>query len=893
MNEQVTRLTTALAGRYAIEREIGAGGMATVYLAEDLKHRRRVALKVLRPELSALLGAERFLREIEVTAGLQHPHILPLFDSGEADRLLYYVMPHVKGETLRQRLQREKQLSIPDAVRITTQVASALDYAHRQGLLHRDVKPENVLLEDGQALVADFGIALALRHAGGDRLTETGLSLGTPQYMSPEQATGDRQLDPRSDIYSLACVLYEMLAGEPPHTGPTIQAVLAKVVGDRPRPIAELRSTVPSQITHALEMALAKLPADRYATAAEFADALAAPLWFGPEVPTPPAQQAVRVAGRRWRFAAGAGLVLAGAALGVLAARAFAPRPPSRPRHWNIVLPDSAPLAFVGTASLGIGRQAVAVSRDGSRIVYVATRSASAQIFTRSLDADSIVALPGTEGAYAPFLSPDGKWVGFFVGAELRKAPVSGGPPVALAQVVEPYGAVWMPDDRIIVAENLGRRLSAVPTAGGPPVPLSSQLPVRVQTIQHVVDDWVLISSDRAMYLVSLNDGVSLALTASGFVPRDSARTADVVLGTNPVYVRSGHIVYLASGGNGTMMALPFDLKRRRVTGPPTPVMEGVAQEAEWGAGQFSVSDDGTIVFAPGVNAAVSRLVWHGRDGRLDTLPFAPRDYGTFRVSADGERVLAMVWPPSAWASLWVLDLRRGVASQVPGGDVGGGSFDWGEGDSTILFMTRPPTLGGRGVLVRQSPTSASGRDTISLGDWTYAKLAPDGRRVALYAEGGQSLAIGVLGDTGAAPVMFEAGASFPSFSPDGRWVAYTSRQAGLSQVVVTSVDRPAERYPVSDDSGEEPIWLSSGREIVYRNGRRWMVVNVELQGGLRIGRPRLLFEGPYHNVPGVSHDVSPDGQRDLLLLGPESRTATYLDVITDWFAELTGGNIQ
>jgi len=226
------RLDAALSDRYTIERELGSGGMATVYLAEDLKHHRKVAVKVLRPELAAALGSERFLREIEVTAGLTHPHILPLFDSGEADGFLYYVMPYIAGESLRQRLNRETQLPVDDARAIARQVAAALDFAHRHDVVHRDIKPENVLLHEGEALVADFGIALAVTAAGGGRLTETGLSIGTPAYMSPEQVTGDRAIDGRSDIYSLACVLYEMLAGEPPYTGPTAQAVLARKLSE-------------------------------------------------------------------------------------------------------------------------------------------------------------------------------------------------------------------------------------------------------------------------------------------------------------------------------------------------------------------------------------------------------------------------------------------------------------------------------------------------------------------------------------------------------------------------------------------------------------------------------------------------------------------------------------
>ena len=267
------RLAIALADRYRIERELGAGGMATVYLAQDLKHDRKVAIKVLRPELAAVIGAERFLTEIKTTANLQHPHILPLHDSGQADSFLFYVMPFVEGESLRDRLTREKQLPIKDAIRIATEVAGALDYAHRHGIIHRDIKPENILLHDGRALVADFGIALAATSAG-HRMTETGMSLGTPHYMSPEQAMGDRELTPRSDVYALGAMTYEMLLGEPPFTGPTAQSIVAKVMTERPMPLIARRERIPPQVEDAVLTALEKLPADRFESAAKFAEAL-------------------------------------------------------------------------------------------------------------------------------------------------------------------------------------------------------------------------------------------------------------------------------------------------------------------------------------------------------------------------------------------------------------------------------------------------------------------------------------------------------------------------------------------------------------------------------------------------------------------------------------------
>ena len=282
--DQRDRLNAALAGRYVIERELGSGGMATVYLAHDVKHHREVALKVLRPELAAALGPDRFLREVEIAARLNHPHILALYDSGETNGFLFYVMPYVAGESLRHRLEREKQLPIEEALAITRHIASALGHAHAQHIIHRDVKPENILLYEGEAMVADFGIALAVSAAAGERLTQTGLAVGTPAYMSPEQAVSERALDARSDVYSLGCVLYEMLAGEPPYTGATAQVLIAKRLVDPVPAVRRLRAAVPVGVEQALTKALAKVPADRWASALAFAEALATPA--GPRPPS-------------------------------------------------------------------------------------------------------------------------------------------------------------------------------------------------------------------------------------------------------------------------------------------------------------------------------------------------------------------------------------------------------------------------------------------------------------------------------------------------------------------------------------------------------------------------------------------------------------------------------
>lgn len=335
------RLFAALSDRYRIERELGTGGMATVYLAEDLKHRRQVALKVVRPELGVVLGAERFLREIEIAAGLHHSHILPLYDSGDADGSLYYVMPFVEGESLRARLDREKQLPLDDALRIAREVADALSYAHSRGVVHRDIKPENVLLQSGHAVVADFGIARALSAVGDERLTQTGMSLGTPAYMSPEQAAGERETDGRSDLYSMGCVLYEMLAGQPPFTGPTLESVVHQHLVAEPRPITQLRPTVGAEVAAALTRALAKTPADRFNPVSQFAQALTTQ----PQAPVGTREHVRAKAGsiRRWYVAGAVGL------LALLVGSAVLLR--------NQTGQDSAPIPDAGTLPAGVARR--------------------------------------------------------------------------------------------------------------------------------------------------------------------------------------------------------------------------------------------------------------------------------------------------------------------------------------------------------------------------------------------------------------------------------------------------------------------------------------------------------------------------------------------------------
>ena len=371
-------LTTSLADRYRIERELGHGGMATVYLAEDLRHHRQVAVKVLRPELAAVIGAERFLAEIKTTANLQHPHILPLFDSGEAGGSVFYVMPFVEGESLRSRISKEHQLPVDEAIRIASEVADALEYAHGHGVVHRDIKPENILIHGGHALVADFGIALAVsRSDGGTRMTETGMSLGTPHYMSPEQAMGEREITARSDVYALGCVLYEMLTGDPPFTGSTAQAIVARVMTETPRSLTLQRHTIPPHVEAAVITALEKLPADRFASAAKFAEALT-----HPELARPADTRATMVARPgasqlgRARVVGALPWVVAGLGFGAAAWTWLRPAPVQPVARYRIGLEAGQALQN------GQGPR-LAISPDGGRFVYVGPGEGGGQLWLR------------------------------------------------------------------------------------------------------------------------------------------------------------------------------------------------------------------------------------------------------------------------------------------------------------------------------------------------------------------------------------------------------------------------------------------------------------------------------------------------------------------------------
>jgi hypothetical protein len=858
-------LRAALAERYTLERELGHGGMATVYLAEDRKHHRQVAIKVLRPELTAMLGAERFLKEIETTANLHHPHILPLFDSGQAASFLYYVMPFIDGESLRDRLTRERQLPVADALRIATETASALDYANRHGVIHRDIKPENILLHDGQALVADFGIALAVAQAGGHRLTETGLSLGTPHYMSPEQGAGDRVLDARSDVYGLACVLYEMLVGEPPYTGPTLQAITARKLSDTMPSLRTVRAQVPETVEAVIRRALASNPADRFASAAAFAEALGAAQAHAT------AEFGVRERRRRptLQVALASILLLGGALAGRLLWHP-APVQDEIVRRTSILLPDSFPLAYVGEAPLRVGRRSLALSPDGQTLVYVGWYRGRTHLFVRPLDRDRVQRLNGTEGAYSPFFSPNGKWVAFFAGATLKKVALDGGAPVELASAPETYGGVWFPDGRIFFSPNEGLSPMTVDENGGVPTPTGS-MPQAWSPSLLPGTDRLVTAFQMELAIVSLSDSVPLRLGPSGFTHTNQA--GDPAPAASPQFL-SGD--YLLVAGDGRLHALPFSLSAFQSLGPLVPLDEQVRQEVFGSTAQFAVGGEGTLVYAPGTNVAKSVLALVDRRGHLDTLPFERAEYWNPKFSPNGRSVAVTVRVPRGF------ELQR---------------LDLDPPSRTILFASRTPVQDpiwlpdGRSISVTDTSRTRTNLEVPASGgiprrgellyaisrngDWKLT-VGPPGIGLHVAGPGGKRYNKGG-GQTAEWP--------WPDFSPDNKWVLWSAVGVRQYEVFVSALPPGGPVYSVTPDGCLEAYWMPDGREIVClrSDGYLYAVPLLFDNNEVRGGPPRRLTSVRALDTPSRTWALSPDGQRMLFVLSPPGDSATVLTVVTNF----------
>ena len=921
MSEVTGRLAEALADRYAIERELGQGGMATVYLAQDLKHDRKVAIKVLRPELAAVIGAERFLREIKTIAALQHPHILGLIDSGTVtvgsselgvgvvppnsqlptpnqgpSSFVYYVMPFIEGESLRDRLTREKQLPIPDAVRIATEVASALDYAHRHNVIHRDIKPENILLHDGSALVADFGIALAASKAGNTRMTETGMSLGTPTYMSPEQAMGEREITARADIYALGCVTYEMLTAEPPFQGATAQAIIARVMTEAPRPLTLQRHTIPPQVEAAVLTAIEKLPADRFATAAEFAAALEGQTVGRPGGWTSPMGKPAAQPPNR--------LVAVIATIAVIAT-ALALWGWLRPHDGatGAVRRYAVELTGDGTiANAVVG--ALAVAPGGERVAYIGKSAAGeGQIWVRDRDQLHARPLSGTTSAGSIGFSPDGRQIGYIDGASggLKVIPVEGGAPITVVDsLASQGGTAWGRDGFLYATGGFDGKtgIVRVPATGGAAEPVTT-----MDTASHNL---------AHLYPTALPDGRGLVY-AIFYGPTRQAEgdiaVVDFKTGVSRVLMRGIRARFLSPGQllvvrtDGSLVALPFDPKRLTATGPAIPVLAGVAVTAGYIA-DFDVSAAGELVYfggeAHGVHERV-QPVWVTRTGTtavIDTAWQFNRPFnGGLSLSPDGHR-LAVAIAGDRTADIWIKQLDHGPLSRLTFEEFLKYRPTWTPDGQAVTYIVDP---GNNDAAIYRKRADGSGAPERLFGsDRSVAEAlwSRDARWLVLRTTVPTRDILGLRPGTDSTPVPIVASPKFEeraaTLSPDGRFIAYQSDESGRDEIYVRPFPKADDgRWQLSTSGGAEPLWSHGGREIFFRaRSGEMMIVPVTLAPAFSPGTPRSLFPTTgYAKSPGNrAYDVTPDDQRFVMLRSLDdssSRLAVQLVFVENWWEEL------
>ena len=894
MNQDLSADTSL--SHYRIVAKLGAGGMGEVYRARDERLGRDVAIKVLPADFAKDEDRlRRFEQEARATSALNHPNILTIYDIGRHQESPFLVAELLEGEELRAALQ-EGAIPARKAVDYARQIVAGLSAAHERGIVHRDLKPENLFVTtDGRVKILDFGLAKqrpAPLAAGASSevatqraLTDPGVILGTVQYMSPEQVRGEA-VDHRSDIFSFGLILYEMLSGVRPFQRETTVETMTAILKDDPPELGEAKARISPQLEKLVRRCLEKKAERRFQTASDLGfalDSLSTPSDSLPAAqPLPQADKAAssaRVRQGRWLVIGGVLLaVLATAATAFLIGRSWTgSSAPAAVRR--VTLPMSPPLALGKYCPLGIGRTAIALSPDGSLLVYVGEQNGKSQLFARPLDSFEARPLPGTEGAYAPFFSPDGRHIAFFAANALQKVALAGGQPVTLCEARTAHGGAWGADDTILFTDAEGARLVRVPASGGEP---SLVLTEEGQ----LATNWGFSNPEF------LPDGDTALVTLWRTPNPDNYQIAALSLktgkfhivvegGVNARYLSTGHLVYARSA---TLIAAPFDVRTATVTGAGVTLIENVRSE-EWGSVQFVLTRDGTLVYVSGGPAWIGKLAWVDRKGTATPVAAPARTYQNFSLSPDGQRIALEI--SEATRDIYLFEFARG--SLIRFTNDGNSSYPRWTPDGKAVTFSRQKT-GGADVI---SKSIDSGSEAMFMSQETgdVHSWSPDGKTL-VFMQMTPETSLDLWMKSGDQPPRPWLKTRFREllavFSPDGKYVAYTSDESGQYEIYVRPVSGEGAMWQVSTEGGEESLWSKDGRELFFRNGPKWMVAEVTTAPQFKAGPPRLLFEGPYRNVPGVSYDVAADGRFLMLEEYHKQPPPTQLQVVLNWSEEVT-----
>jgi len=880
------RLQASLGHTYTLERELGGGGMSRVFLAQETEFGRAIVVKLLPPDAAETLSAERFKREIAVAAKLQHPHIVPLLSAGEMGGLPYYTMPYVEGESLRARLMREGELPIGETVGILREVARALAYAHERGVVHRDIKPDNVMLSGGTAVVTDFGVAKAVSASTtqGDRattITQLGVALGTPAYMAPEQASADPNVDARADLYAFGCMAYEMLTGSPPFSGRPPTALLAAHVAETPEPVQRRRPNIPPALAVLVMQCLEKRPADRPRDAnavVRSLDAISITPGTNASVAMPAyvATGASAVRGRNvrqwipWLVAAALALAL-GFALTRGRAGSNAPPPPEI--RTTIALPDG--WRFIVSAD---GLPMVGLSHDGRWLAVHVQRGDSTMIAMRSLSGDAWRFVPGSDAASGVSFSDDDRF--FVFHDEGRNAivrlPIDGGTPTRFA--TGDWTATLAADGALYYDNAYNSGVSRVASPGAVPQALTHP-----DTARHELGDWSPQLLPDLRHLLVSTYATPLSSAHIDVVSLSDGKRSTLVQGAALGQVVDDVLLY---SKDGSIQAVPFDARKSAVAGASQAVLDSDAVSLTGGAAEFGVARSGTLAFVPDrVSTPDRELVWLDRSGHATSLGAAAAVYRDPQLSPDATRVAVTV-ARSGLSSVFVYEIARGLLTRISPPDADAPAAAWGRDGRDLFYNVETPVYD----VFRRSSDASGAAQRISLGraDEVVNEVTPDGRMLLVEHAPPEhtdarlaTIDLTTPGHDAVDLPMNDRGSTKGSLSADGHWLAYTSStESGRSEVYVRSYpDVGNVRRQISTSGGVSPRWTRGGREIVFLQGNDMVSASFDPATG-RSTRPVVLFDASL--IVDGGFDVTPDGSRFLAVRSP-AQVPQYVVVVANW----------